>query len=390
MTNPQKYQNTFVFIVLLSIFFLCFYYRLYTVRFNTSSNVSINISSSVHHNLTKPSAAEPLLVLYWTRFYSNPNWYGIGGQPFNHCEYSHCTATSNKSHLSAADAVLVHMRDINNVGRMPRSRTPQQTWIMYMRESPVHAFITYSPFNKLFNATMTYKKASDIYLPTIVFDKLPRSVIEQSQLPRPQVNFAAGKSRLIAWFVSNCHTQSQRERYVYQLQKHIQVDVYGNCGKLSCLRNNRQGNPNFCDIQLKRKYKFYLSFENSLCREYLTEKVARMYNLNVIPVVLGGARYSDVLPPGSFINVRNFTSPGKLAEYLKLVDSDDRLYNGYFEWKKLYVQTKMAAQCVLCEFLHKKSPNTHTTINRIDLFWNKYRDCYQPKDFYKGVADMLL
>ena len=156
-----------------------------------------------------------------------------------------------------------------------------------------------------------------------------------------------------------------------------------------CPRNNKQGTPNFCDVQLRRKYKFYLSFENSLCREYVTEKVARMYRLDIIPVVLGGARYSDLLPVGSFISVRNFTSPAKLAEYLKLLDSDDRLYNAYFEWKKSYVVREVSSPCVLCEFLHTKAPGRHKTINRIDLFWNMHKDCYKPADFYKGVADML-
>ncbi len=41
------------------------------------------------------------------------------------------------------------------------------------------------------------------------------------------------KSRkLVAWFVGNCKTQSKRELYVKELQKYIDVDVYGNCGPL--------------------------------------------------------------------------------------------------------------------------------------------------------------
>ena len=37
------------------------------------------------------------------------------------------------------------------------------------------------------------------------------------------------KKSLVAWMVSNCYTASRRESYVFELQKYIQVDVYGDC-----------------------------------------------------------------------------------------------------------------------------------------------------------------
>ena len=40
-------------------------------------------------------------------------------------------------------------------------------------------------------------------------------------------------------------------------------------------------------------YKFYLSFENSLCVDYITEKLWRILYFNVVPVVLGAADYSQ-------------------------------------------------------------------------------------------------
>lgn len=42
------------------------------------------------------------------------------------------------------------------------------------------------------------------------------------------------KRKMVAWFVSNCNTSSQREVYVSQLREHIDVDVYGPCGDLQC------------------------------------------------------------------------------------------------------------------------------------------------------------
>jgi hypothetical protein len=55
---------------------------------------------------------------------------------------------------------------------------------------------------------------------------------------------------------------------VKQLKKYIDVDVYGNCGTLSCPRSEEED----CRVMAAKKYKFYLSLENSLCKDYITEK----------------------------------------------------------------------------------------------------------------------
>jgi hypothetical protein len=57
--------------------------------------------------------------------------------------------------------------------------------------------------------------------------------------------------------------------YINELQKHIQIDVYGNCGTLRC--DKSQGNA--CFRKLKKDYFFYFAFENSNCRDYVTEKL---------------------------------------------------------------------------------------------------------------------
>ena len=39
------------------------------------------------------------------------------------------------------------------------------------------------------------------------------------------------KNKLVFWLVSHCKSDNKREEYVKQLQKHINVDIYGGCGQ---------------------------------------------------------------------------------------------------------------------------------------------------------------
>jgi hypothetical protein len=40
-------------------------------------------------------------------------------------------------------------------------------------------------------------------------------------------NYSTNKTKKIAWFVSNCHPKNERLKYAHELQKYIQVDIYG-------------------------------------------------------------------------------------------------------------------------------------------------------------------
>ena len=97
-------------------------------------------------------------------------------------------------------------------------------------------------------------------------------------------NYAANKTGQVAWFVSNCgarwedtylSTQSSNQayrngrlQYAQELAQYIGVDIYGACGSLKCPRTS----AGTCFDLLNTKYKFYLAFENSNCKDYITAK----------------------------------------------------------------------------------------------------------------------
>ena len=140
------------------------------------------------------------------------------------------------------------------------------------------------------------------------------------------------KTKMAVWPVSHCSTYSRREDYVRELSKYIDVDIYGACGKYHCSRSSQQS----CMKEWERKYMFYLSFENSICEDYITEKVFWPLQYELIPVVLGGGNYSRDMPPHSVINARDFNSPKHLAEFLLRLAADEQRYRSYFEWKSRY------------------------------------------------------
>ena len=68
-------------------------------------------------------------------------------------------------------------------------------------------------------------------------------------------------------------------------------------------------NSGECKSLLERDYMFYLAFENSNCKDYATEKFYSSLDMAIVPIVMGGANYTKLLPPNSFINAAEYISP---------------------------------------------------------------------------------
>ena len=94
-----------------------------------------------------------------------------------------------------------------------------------------------------------------------------------SSLNSRQNNFCtlADRPKGIAWIVSHCNSDSDRERYVCELRNYIDVDIFGTCGshlwptkKLSALYTKKY-NADSCMENVEQNYMFYLAFENSFC-----------------------------------------------------------------------------------------------------------------------------
>ncbi|XP_043519704.1 glycoprotein 3-alpha-L-fucosyltransferase A isoform X4 [Frieseomelitta varia] len=257
------------------------------------------------------------------------------------CPVNTCTIVRD----NAEDADLILFKDyITHVGR----RSPNQVWMLYFLECPYH---TQSVKNAVINWTATYRRDSDIVAPYERWQYYDPSVTQISQ----SFNYAANKTKKVAWFVSNCHPRNQRMHYAKELSKYIQVDIYGTCGSLRCPRSQSQA----CFDMLDEDYKFYLAFENSNCKDYITEKFfVNGLGHNVLPIVMGAhpTDYARSAPYRSYIHVDEFESPKELAEYLHRLDRDDELYNSYFRWKGTGEFINTYFWCRVCAMLHDDRP----------------------------------
>ena len=115
--------------------------------------------------------------------------------------------------------------------------------------------------------------------------------------------------KLAIALISNCHTFSSRETLIAELREALHeisaksltndpssltdeytVDVFGTCGDEGTLSGDE------VDMAyLSRRYKFFLAFENSLCKDYVTEKMFAALQYPWIPVVYGRAVYEKVI-----------------------------------------------------------------------------------------------
>lgn len=184
-----------------------------------------------------------------------------------------------------------------------------------------------------------------------IFRPYGRVVQNESDYKLPTIEDIQKRPKKIAWFVSHCGVESKRDMLAKKISNLMKVDIYGKCGDHVCSRDNFSE----CYNMLERDYKFYLSFENSVCKDYVTEKLFFVLTRNIVPIVYGGADYERYTPPHSVIDVTKYSTVKELVDYLKFLDENPKEYLKYFEWKKSYYTdtTPQATLCQLCEKLNE-------------------------------------
>ena len=177
------------------------------------------------------------------------------------CPVDACVLTSDHK-LQRNASVLLFQGAVDLA--LNYEKLPHQVFVLWLLESPMHTGMFYGARSQI-NWTASYRSDSTIVTPYEKFVHFPNF----TSLPaKPDRNYAHGKTKKVAWFVSNCMASNRRLQYAEELRMYIDVDIYGACGDMRCPRFQQKD----CNEMLGRTYKFYLAFENSNCVHYITEK----------------------------------------------------------------------------------------------------------------------
>lgn len=233
---------------------------------------------------------------------------------------SRCLLTDNTSAFTTADVVVFHHQELSRgLSSLPlhKDRPASQHWVWLSMEPPANN-ANLTQLNGLFNWTMSYRHDADIHIP-----------YGKTMLGGDERGFWAAPNRscLVSWVVSRYQPHQARAIFYQSLKKYIPIEVYGKWNKKPLSKKKLL--PTIANCL------FYLSFENSQAKDYISEKLWRnAFQAGAIPVVLGPSRatYETLAPPGSFIHVADFKSPADLAAHLKQVAADRRAYEKYFQW----------------------------------------------------------
>ncbi|EYB88013.1 hypothetical protein Y032_0253g254 [Ancylostoma ceylanicum] len=278
-----------------------------------------------------------------------------------------CIVTSNKSLVSVADAVVFHAQDIPNAP-LPEAdlRRPHQRYVFLSMETPANSGRHAVPLN-FFNWTATYLLSSDVIFK---YGPFYLSAKEAELKGFKFVDFHIDESALVKkksgifGLVSNCKTLSKRELALKELSRYINVTIGGKCAM-------NKYDVDLCPVgkscsELYGQYPFYLAVENSVCKDYITEKYWDRTSIPSIPIVMRRKIYeSSNMPPHSFIAMDDYSSPREMAEHLLRLESDKKAYAEYFAWRKgSWTVAPWNAPgyrngfCRLCERLWEEDPQS--------------------------------
>lgn len=252
-----------------------------------------------------------------------------------------CHITDDRSLLDKAHGVMIHHRDIGGdlIEVVNRPRPTYQKWVWMNMESPTNSY-SQDWVNNAFNITSSYRRDSDVWVPY-------GRVIELSD--KNKTFQIPPKDKTVCWIVSHWNPSFWRVNYFNELSKFIKIETYGR-------HFNRYVNDEDYH-KILPTCKFYLSFENSIHKDYFTEKVFSPLTLGTVPVVIGPPRdnYEEVIPANSFIHVQDFKSAEEMAKHLTFLDQNQEAYEQYFTWRKHFTVEStpfgLEHACRCCEYL---------------------------------------
>lgn len=316
------------------------------------------------------------VILWWTKEFP-------GTMETKHCpEYIKCSIYSNGSvpYGNNVDAYLFYGSTID-FSNLPLPKKSEHIWGLYHEESPRNVEeLMHEQILRIFNYSSTLSRYSDVPFPLQHLESIEHITNKEYFVTTFEKNIYLTEIAPVMYLQSDCETSTERDAYVKELMKYIEVDSYGSC------LNNKKLPSKFVDDYLNHlsdddflkfiaKYKFIIAIENGVCEDYVTEKFWRAIRIGSVPIYFGSPSIRDWLPnKKSAILLEDFPTPKLLSEHLKKLLEDDLLYEQYLEHKiyqiitneRLITEFRMRPhqmdslktieefECFICDKLHKR------------------------------------
>lgn len=252
-------------------------------------------------------------ILMWTKpYHFRHPFIRKGNKSFviNQCRHQNCFITYKHTNvaknLTHYDAILFNAVTLWKKPSMliPRRRAKHQKYILVSGNSAASFPLTYK-YNNYFHWTWTYKLNSDISNAYIAIkDKYGKvigpkqimnwmSINEMGETKTTIIRKLQFKTTAAAWIITNCNQKSQYKHYIEKFRTELRnlnhtLDIYGACGNKQCPWDNILK----CQKLLEKEYYFYLSFEDSMAEDYVTDQLLKALNNFAVPLVYGGANYT--------------------------------------------------------------------------------------------------
>lgn len=287
------------------------------------------------HDHVGSSSPNPT-ILWWTK--------GFPGT----METKYCSAnikcdvfsTDNATVLHRVDAYLFYGSNIV-LDKLPLPRKSKHIiWGLYHEESPrnMEELMNENLLN-LFNLSSTYSRYSDVPYPLQYLESIEDIVSTKYFVPTAEKNKLLNEISPVIYLQSDCETSTERDVYVEQLMKFINIDSYGECLKNKVMPKKFQedylNNLNEDEfLNFVARYKFVVAIENGVCEDYITEKFWRAIKVGTIPIYLGSPTIKDWFPNNkSAILLHDYPTPEVMSRHLNELLKDDDLYESYLEHK---------------------------------------------------------
>jgi len=202
------------------------------------------------------------------------------------------------------------------------------------------------------------------------------------------------KRQAVAYFASNCGTQSERAQI---MNTWIQLNAQGKEGcrctltaavatTWTCLGSSQPW-PRTAKQQVFQLYRFCIAMENSIAHDYITEKVWDALAMGCVPRLVGSSTILKVVPdrqsvifygPGG-----NATTVEELDALVHRIGTDKALWERMVAWKarplnqlsagyqQYRQQSKTSNECNMCIYIVKMRMNPQMPVRAVTCLWNE-------------------